>query len=147
VAISCRQLTQFSFSYSVVQLLNTKFQFSNFACTLLYPHSLGSPELNCSKRFSMSLRKLRHGPRRKYRLYYCSVFSARCVATSTARTTENRKALLAVPIYLWVSVACWPSRLKPIAVQTVKYYILRATPLCSIVTKLLEIKCRHPLLY
>jgi hypothetical protein len=32
---------------------------------------------------------LRHGPHRKHRLYYCIVFSARCVATSEAWTTEN----------------------------------------------------------
>jgi hypothetical protein len=72
-------------------------------CSLRYtplcPHSLGSLELRNSTtaRDFPCLIKLRHGPRRKH-LYYFGVFSARCIATSTARTTENTA---------YLSLAAW----------------------------------------
>jgi hypothetical protein len=43
----------------------------------------------------VSLINFRHGPRSKHRIYYYSVFSANCIAKSTARTTEN----IAFPIF------------------------------------------------
>jgi hypothetical protein len=44
--------------------------------------------------FSASLINLRHGPHRKHNIYYCSVFSTRYVATSSAQTTENTASLI-----------------------------------------------------
>jgi hypothetical protein len=98
VALSNRQLTECSFSHLIIQILNSHFQFSSICCTPFYSalsHSLGSPELNCSKRFSVI--KLRHGPRRNHihcpqrMSCYCharieNVFRARWRATSKART-------------------------------------------------------------
>jgi hypothetical protein len=42
----------------------------------------------------VSLIKLQHAPPRKLLFYYCSVFNALCVATSTARPSENTASSL-----------------------------------------------------
>jgi hypothetical protein len=129
VAISYRLLIQFSFSYFVVQLLNSQFQLSSLCCTPLYstlspfswfssflqstpltesrhgPHrteNTGSPTVSRSVTTQLPSQECRCGPHRKHS--FCCLNMSICPLPSTghgADHTENTSRVLLASCMLW----------------------------------------------